>query len=341
MKSIHSEAYRRLAWSGIALLTILTIGSFGYWLIGDMKNSFLDVFYMTVITISTIGYAEIIDFSNNPAGRVFTILIAVGGIGTLFYIITNFTALAVEGHLTDSFRRRRMERKAMHIKDHYIVCGIGRVGSYIINELSITKRPIVTIDIDKINIEQATKALKDVISLEGDATDNSNLVKAGISEAKGLFAVTGDDNQNLVISFSAKQLNHNIRIVARCNEIKNSERIKNAGADAVVSPTHIGGLRMASEMIRPATVSFLDTMLRDREKNLRIEEIYVPDSFEEKTISILNLQKYSSSLLLAIRREEDWIYKPSNNHVVKNGDTLVFMTTPEERYKLVRMFNDK
>jgi voltage-gated potassium channel len=161
-------------------------------------------------------------------------------------------------------------------------------------------------------------------------------LKAGIEKAKGLFAVTGDDNQNLVVSLTAKQLNPNLRVVARCNEIKNSEKMKKAGADAIVSPTAIGGLRMASEMVRPTVVSFLDIMLRDREKSLRVEELPVPDSFVGKPVSALNLKRHADALLLAVKTGEDWVYNPSENYVITAENTLVFMTTPEGREGLAR-----
>ena len=328
------QVYRKFVWAAVALVTVLAVGTLGYWLIGGRQDSFLDVFYMTVITISTIGYAEIIDLSGNPAGRVFTILIALAGIGTLFYIVTNVTALAVEGELTDSFRRRRMEKKARNARNHFIICGLGWVGSHIVDELRATKRPYIMVDIDKASMEEALQTSQDGTFLEGDATDNSTLLRAGIAEAEGLFAVTDDDNQNLVMGLTAKQLNPDIRVVARCNDIKNEDKMRKAGADAVVSPNLIGGLRMASEMIRPTVVSFLDVMLRDREKNLRIEEVAVPDSFAGKTVSALKVKEYRNVLLLAIRTGEGWVYNPSDDHVIGSGNTLVFLATPEERGEL-------
>jgi voltage-gated potassium channel len=164
-------------------------------------------------------------------------------------------------------------------------------------------------------------------------------MKAEIEKAKGLFAVTGDDNQNLVMSLTAKQLNPHLKVVARCNEIRNDEKMKRAGADAVVSPTSIGGLRMASEMLRPTVVSFLDIMLRDREKNLRVEEVVVPHLFVGKAISTLNLNRYAHTLLLAIKAGEDWIYNPPDVHVITPENTLVVMTTPEGRDELERFFH--
>ncbi|MFC1897246.1 potassium channel family protein [Chloroflexota bacterium] len=334
--TISSQIHRKFIWSGVILLVILVIGTLGYWLIGGREYSFMDTLYMTVITISTIGFREVVDISSNPAGRIFTIFIAISGIGVLLYIVTNLTALVVEGELTESFRRRKMEKIANNSKEHYIVCGVGSVGSHIISELYSIKRPHVIVDVNKNNIEKALELVQNGVFIEGDAIDDTTLLKAGIEKAKGLFAVTGDDSQNLIISLTAKQLNPNLRVVARCNEIKNSEKIKKAGADAIVSPTSIGGLRMASEMIRPTVVSFLDIMLRDREKNLRVEEISVPHSFVGENLANLNLKRFTHTLLLAIKVKQDWVYNPPDNHVLTPENTLVFITTPEERNELER-----
>jgi voltage-gated potassium channel len=320
---------RKFVWSGVILLAIIVIGTVGYWFIGGRQYSFVDTLYMTIITITTIGFGEIINLSGNTLGRLFTIFIAIAGVGVLLYVVTNITAMVVEGELTESFRRRRMEKAAGSSRDHYIVCGLGSVGFYIVSELYATKRPHVIVDVDKKNIERSLASLPDEVFIEGDATDSDTLLKAGIEKARGLFAVTGDDNQNLVVSLTAKQLNPNLRVVARCNELKNSEKIKKAGADAVVSPTAIGGLRMASEMVRPTVVSFLDTMLRDREKNLRVEELPVPESFVGRPISALNLKRCSHTLLLAVKTGEDWVYNPQESYIINQENTLVFMTTPE------------
>jgi voltage-gated potassium channel len=331
---MSSETYRKFIWSGAILIAIILIGTVGYWFIGGRQYSFVDTLYMTIITISTIGFGEIINLSGNAVGRIFTIFIAISGVGVLLYVVTNLTALVVEGELSESFRRRRMEKTAGNSRDHYIVCGLGSVGFYIVSELYATKRPHVIVDADKKNIERSLESLQNEVFIEGDATDSVTLLKAGIEKAKGLFAVTGDDNQNLVVSLTAKQLNPNLRVVARCNEIKNSGKMKKAGADAVVSPTAIGGLRMASEMVRPSVVSFLDIMLRDREKNLRVEEFPVPDSFVGKPVSALNLKRYTHALLLAVKTGEDWVYNPSDNYIIAPENTLVFMTTPEGRGEL-------
>ncbi len=336
MMAMMPQVRKRFIWCSVFLLAVILVGTVGYWFIGGRQYSFVDTLYMTVITITTIGFTEVIDLSGNPGGRLFTIFIAVSGIGILAYVFTNITALVVEGQFIESFRRRRMEKMVNNLRGHFIVCGLGAIGAYIAAELYGTSRPYVIVDADKEVVEKALQSLPDQIVIEGDATNNDTLMKAGIERARGLFAVTGDDNQNLVISLTAKQLNPGVRVVARCTDIRNDEKIRRAGADAVVSPGFIGGLRMASEMIRPTVVSFLDMMLRERDKNLQVEEMPLPGSFIGKTISSLDLKRHPQTLILAVKTKDGWIYNPPRDYVFQNGDILVYISTPEGTDELER-----
>ena len=339
MQGLTPKFLKLLLGPAVVLVALLLIGTAGYMMIGDGRYSLLDCFYMTMITISTIGYGEIIDLTGNPNGRVFTMAIAVSGIGILTYILSNTTAFIIEGELKEIFRRRRMEKRIQKLAGHFIVCGMDRVGHYIVTELILTKRLFVFVDTDRARIQTALESFQDQIFIEGDATDSDTLSRAGIATAAGLFAVTGDDNQNLVISLTAKQLNPDVKVVARCTDLKNMEKVKKAGADAVVSPSFIGGLRMAAEMIRPAVVSFLDVMLRDKEKNLRIEEIELPAADTGKTVSDLNLARFENILLLAIKSEDGWTYNPPGDYVIRNNDALIIMTPPDERHEMEAAFS--
>jgi voltage-gated potassium channel len=316
---------------------ILVIGTIGYLIIGNGNTSFVDSLYMTVITVATIGYSEIIDLSGNPGGRIFTMFIAFTGIGVLAYIMSSFTAFIVEGELTRAFRRHKMEHQAQVITGHYIVCGLGLVGTNIISELRATGRQCVVIDTSSGQMDVPHTA-NDAIMLQGDASDNDTLKKAGILAAAGLFAVTSDDNLNLVICLTAKQLNNNCRVVSCCNDLKNTDKLHRAGADAVVSPNYIGGLRMASEMVRPTVVTFLDTMLRDPNSSLRVEEIAVPVSFAGNSIKELGLQRFHDTLLLAIANSKGWKYNPEETRSLAIGDKLIFMTTVTDRAAINEYF---
>lgn len=335
-----SDVRKRFLGGAVALAAIVAVGTVGYWLLCGREPSLLDCVYMTVITISTIGFGEIVDLTHNPAGRVFTMAVALSGIGTLTYMLSSFTAFVVEGQMKEVFRRRRMEREAGKLSGHYIVCGVEGVGFHVADELRTTRRPCVVVDVERKKVEKLLDAFPEHLFVEGDATDNDTLRKAGIEKAAGLFASTGDDNLNLVISLTARQLNPAIRVVARCHDVRNVDKMRKAGADAVVSPFLIGGLRMASEMVRPQVVSFLDTMLRDKDNALRIEEVDLPPSFRPTALLELNLRRYPNVLLLAVRDGPRWAFNPPDEHMIRPGQTLVFMTTPGERKTLESLVTD-
>lgn len=217
------------------------------------------------------------------------------------------------------------------------MCGVDGVGKHILGELASTGREALMVDISYEQLEKALKAYENIAYVEGDATDESVLREAAIDRAAGLFVATGDDNINLVIVLTARQITKNIRIVCCIHNSKNMDKARNAGADSVVSPTFIGGLRMASEMVRPTVVTFLDIMLRDKEKNLRVEEIGVPKGLSGKKVATLDLRHHPHTLLLSVKHTNDWIYNPGDEYVLQEGDTLVFMTTPGARTEIERV----
>ncbi|MBN8584743.1 MAG: potassium channel protein [Ignavibacteria bacterium] len=333
-----NELLRKFRIPFLLLFIVLLTGTSGYWFVGGGKYSLLDCFYMTVITILTIGYGEIIDLTNNNWGRLFTILIAFTGIGTATYIISTFTALIVEGQLKETFKKRRMEKSIKKLHDHYIICGAGRVGSVILHELYTTGRACVVIDNDEEIIQLVSDKYPELIAIAGDADIEEVLEKSGIKNAAGIFASTGDDNQNLVISLTAKYLNPDIRVVARCLEAANQQKMKKAGADTVITENFIAGMRMASEMVRPTVVSFLDKMLADKDKNLRVEEILMKEKYAGKRIADIDMERFTDTLILAVLYKENWTYSPKGDHVLESGSSIVVITTPEEREKLIHHF---
>ncbi len=226
---------RRLQQMLIAIFLIIVVGTIGFKLTGSEKTTILDALFMTAITISTVGYSDHVGIETNPAGKVFTIIFIFLGAGVIAYLFTSLAAYIVEGELKEVFRRRRMEKRIEKLKDHYIVCGIGMVGLYIVNELYHTRRPLVAIDLNENKLEVLQLHNLNVDLIVGDSTENEILEKAKIEKARGLFATTNSDNDNIVIVLTARQLNPSLKIVSRCNDTKNLDKLKRAGADAVVA----------------------------------------------------------------------------------------------------------
>ncbi|MDP2168493.1 MAG: potassium channel protein [Thermodesulfovibrionales bacterium] len=311
----------------------IVVGTSGYWLIGGGKYSIEDCFYMTVITVATVGYREVVDISGSSVGKLFTVFLIFAGMSVILYFMSNVTAFLIEGDIKEIFRRKKMQKFISKMKDHYIVCGVGRLGLHVVDELHRTGRPSVVIDLDPEKTEAIKEGYPDAGVIVGDATDNDVLMAAGIDRAKGLIAATGHDKDNLVVTLTARQSGPSLRIVTRCNEIKNTDKFRRAGADSVVSSNLIGGLRMAAEMIRPAVVTFLDQMLRGRDKNLRIEEVRIPEGSPVIGDGAGSVKKHAF-VLAVMRKDGDYEYNPPDDFTLKEGMAIVFMGSPGDRERL-------
>jgi len=331
-ETIAQRVYERFAAPALALVCVNLTGMVGYKIIAGEQASWLDCLYMTFITVATIGYGEIIDLTHSPGGRVFTICIALIGIGVTTYLISTLTAFILEGDMNQALRRRRMRKSISALRQHYIMCGIGRVGTNVAHELEVTGRQYVVIESSNEAIERHMEKYPNALCTHADSSEDSALIEAGIEHAAGVFAVTGDDSKNLVITLSAKLLNPAARVVARCHEINYVDKMRKVGADAIVSPDFTGGMRIASSMIRPQVVSFLDEMLR-ADNALRVEEVQIPEGFGANTIGGLKLNR-RDYILLAVRDQDKWEFNPAENFFIGPGNTLVVMTRPEGRKAL-------
>jgi voltage-gated potassium channel len=314
------------------IFSVHVIGAIGFWIISEGKASPIDCIYMVFITVAGIGYGEIVDLSNSPGGRLFNMVIAFFGISSVVYLTSKMAAFILEGRFDEVLRRRKMQDDIDRMKDHYIVCGVGRVGSNVVHELVTTERKFVAVDESVEAIEAFRERYTAVPALHGDASDDELLVRAGIMHAAGVFAITGDDGKNLLITLAAKHLNSNTRVVARCHEKRNIEKLKLVGADDIVSPDFTGGMRIASSMLRPAVVNFLDEMLRTDGK-LRVEEVQVAEGFRARPLGEAAPQS-REFVLLAVRVGDAWQFNPPADLVIRPGHAVVVMAHPEGRRML-------
>ncbi|OGF50275.1 MAG: hypothetical protein A2044_01925 [Candidatus Firestonebacteria bacterium GWA2_43_8] len=308
------------------VFSVFLLGTLGYELIEGW--GFLDAVYMTTITLATIGYGETHPLSDT--GRIFTIFLILGGLSVFSYGLLTITTMIAEGDLQRLLRRGRMDKEIAKLKEHYIVCGSGELGEHIIGELLQTKRSLVIVDREISNINKFEN--KDLLYIVGDASDDQILIEAGIMRAKGIFCCLPFDKDNLFVVLTARELNKDIRIVTKCVEDLSEQKFKRAGVDKTVSTNRIGGLRMASEMIRPTAASFLDVMLRDK-KGVRFEELAVKENSKiaGKTIAESGIHQGTGASVVAIKSPgADFLYNPRGSTIINKNDTLVVLGTVEQ-----------
>lgn len=327
------DTQRRLIQALIALAIVVVICSCGYKLLGR-DVSWLDAVYMTVVTLATVGYGEIVDTSHSAVLRVFNILVLTFGIGLMLYVFSVATAFVVEGELTNLFWRRKMQKRIGQFRGHVIVCGAGETGVNVVEELVRSGKEVVVVDNSHDRLSRFGQALPDVPVIEGDATDEDTLGQAGLDRASGVVAVLPSDKDNLVVTVTVRQKYANLRIVSRAVDRKMADKILRAGANSTVMPTFIGGMRIASEIVRPHVVGFLDLMLKERSKTLRIEEIQVPyhSNWVGKNLGAINLREQFNLSCLAVRHpgEETYLYNPRDAEVMKGNSVLVVMGDVEQ-----------
>jgi voltage-gated potassium channel len=323
---------RRIYVSLLLFAAVYLIGVIGFRVFGGPDVSLLDCIYMTAITISTIGYGEVVDLSGSPAGRVFNILFIILSLGTIAFAVSSITAFIVEGELKNLLGRRRMEKDIARLKDHYIVCGSDETAQTVIRELSLTQRDFVVVEPSKEKVEKLA-ALGEFLYVLGDPAEDDVLRKAGLERAKGVLLSLPTDEANLFVTLTARSLNPRVRIVAKGIDLKSHDKMKKAGADSVVSPSFIGGMRMVSDMVRPAVVTFLDMMLYGKERVLRVEEVEVGkgSALVGKTIQASEIRERTKALLVAVRQAgtKDYEFNPPADRMIRETDVFIFIGTPE------------
>ncbi len=306
---------------------VIMAGSTGYYIIFGGEPKFLDCLYMTVVSLTTVGYAEVIPVTGNATAQIFTMVLITFGMGVILYGISSLTALFLEGELSGILRKKRMAKQIDKLSDHYIVCGGGETGSGVIAELCKNNETAVLIEEDPERIERC-KDICALLFIHGDATDDENLIAAGIKQAAGIVITLPFDKDTLYVTMTARMLNHNIRIISRMTNPHLKPKLIKAGANAVVCPNAIGALRMASEMIRPTAVDFLDRMLRSSRGSLRIHELTVSENskFKQKEIRECGLKERYGLLVLGAKSADSEIeFNPPDSQVLTAGTTLIVM----------------
>ncbi|NTW72292.1 MAG: potassium channel protein [Eubacteriaceae bacterium] len=307
----------------LAMVMLIIFGTTGYILL--LKISFIDALYMTIITLSTVGFKEVAEL--NAAGKIFTMLIITGGISTAAYTLTYLASFVLGGEFREILRRRAMENTIQNLRDHYILCGVGQTGMSVIKRFQKSNVKYIAIEKD----EEKVNALLDenILVIHGDATSEETLEKAGIQYAKGMVTSLSNDADNVFTVLTAKGMRSDLHIVSRAIGINAHAKLKRAGADHTISPNELGGDRMATLLLRPAVVSFLDITTQLGEMVFDIEEvtISVGSPFAGMSLKDSRIREITGLNVLAIQKlgEENIHLNPDSNEHIKPGDKLLVL----------------
>ncbi len=330
------ESSRHLLISIMLSICSIIIGTIGYMLIEHWPLA--DALYMTIITISTVGYREVHQVSG--LGRWFTMFVVITGVGFSLYVAGALVQFMVEGRMRLILGRRRLEKKIARLKDHYIVCGYGRIGRVLCKRLIGGSRDVVVIDKnrDLIPVMDEDK----VLYISGDAADEGNLLKAGIDRAKGLVAVLATDTDNVFLVLTARQLNPGIQIMARASQQAVKGKLLAAGADTVSSPYELGAFSMAQRILRPTVTSFLDLAFARSREDIQMEEIPVGEKSALANVELKDsgIRQQYNLILIAIKGPDGQMaFNPSFETVIRPGDTVIAVGETKNLQRLAEVLD--
>jgi voltage-gated potassium channel len=331
------QSLRRVQSAGLALAVITVVGVLGY--MSFEGWSFSDALYMTVITLTTVGYREVHEL--DTSGQLWTMLLLITGVGTLFYAAVSSVELVVEGTVRGYFGRRRVKAAIRKLSGHYILCGYGRVGRQVAREFLADEVPFVIVDQDPEVLEECMA--EGYLALLGEAADDDVLAEAGVLNAGGLIAAVDSDADNVFVVLSARKLNPKLHIVARASSDETAAKLEIAGADRTLSPYAVGGRRLAALATQPLVVDFLDVVTRgEKGIEFRLEEFSVPEdsTIADRTIGELEIGERTGAIVLAFRTTEgNFDTTPSAEDRLHAGDTLIVLGSREQIGRLEKLMH--
>ena len=330
------ESGKHLLYSIVLSIVVISGGTIGYMLIEGW--GLMDALYMTLITISTVGYFEVQPLGF--PGRIFTMALVISGVGFSLYVAAALVQFMVEGRIRIIMGRRRLDRKIGRLKDHYIVCGYGRIGRVLCRNLK--RRPIGIVVIEKDPDQIPVMEQDGVLYLSGDAADDGILARARIERARGLVAVLATDTDNVFLVLTARQMAPDLLIYARAGREGSKQKLLTAGANVVESPYEMGAVSMAHRIIRPTVTSFLNLAFSQKSTEIQMEEIPVGTGCKLQNVELKDTgirQKYNLIIIAIKKPDGSMMFNPSFETRIKPGDTVIAVGEPDNLTQLERELN--
>lgn len=340
------DPFRYMKRGGVALLLLTLFSTVVFFFLGRYYYhradwTLMNCLFMVVITLTTIGYGDWLEIKGLYFAEGFTMMLALIGIAVPAFLVSNVTALIVEGLFTDVFRRRRMDKQIAKLRGHIIVCGVGSTGMHCVTELYNTGRAVVAIDRDEEQLKRLCNEIGEFPYIVGSAESDEVLREAGIERAAGLLACLTEDKDNVFVTLTARAMNRELRIISKVLDEASRRKLKIAGANGSVDPTAIGGLRLVGELVQPMVVTFLDNMVRDRQSTHRFEELTVAAEapIAGKTLAEANLRG-NNTLVVAARRkgESRFVYNPTADLVLDPGVVIVLLVSVGDLQQVRKRF---
>ncbi len=324
---------------GVFISILIIIGTIGFILIEGWSP--IDALYMTFISLSTVGFKEVAELS--LSGRLFTIFVIMLGMIVIAMLSASVTSLFVRNELLAKRKRQKMKKEIAKLEGHTILCGAGDTGTTVIEEFIRAKKQLVVIENIQELLEELELTYPEVYFLHGDATKDEILHEASIEKAGGLITSLSIDADNLFVVVSAKSINPNMIIISRSVDSHTEKKLYRAGANYVISPNIVEGMRMAAVMLRPTVVSFLEVMMRSDEFSYRMEEVNIPKgaSINGKTLKDAEIPQKTGLIVIAVKRATDskMLFNPSSSTTLQENDKLIVLGDPEKMDKLNTLLN--
>ena len=322
---------RRYIYALIAIIVMISVGTIGFHLLENF--TLVESVYVATQTVTTVGYGDITP--QTPRGKLFATVFMLFGVGTVLYALTALAQAIIQSQVIEALGIRRKTREMEKLKNHYIVCGAGRVGRRIIRNLQKEKLPFIVIERDANRITQFEG--ENLHILVADATNEENLRQAGVNRARGLASCLADDAANVYVVLTARDMNKNLHIVARAVEEQAEAKLIRAGANRVIAPIIIGGQSMARALLKPTIADFMDSIVAEN-FDLVFEEVAVNSDSEyiDKELRETNISSGLNLLIVAIRRKDGhMILQPSADTHIREGDLLIVIGKAESMQKLI------